>query len=348
MLRRLWRRIRARPVAPQASRPADGRASAEELRAAQTGDTGALGVGGAELDDRFAGLVLGVSSSMEISPNRFESRVLAGLGRLCSASALPTDLVPRTPGILPRLWSALHRDGGSFSALAELCARDPVLVREVLRLANSPYYRGRAEVTGLEQALVLLGEAGIRQVMVNATFRPLLLLDSGHFARLAAPLLWTQGEWTARLGDCLARRVGVDRFTAYLSGIAQNIGFTVALRVLDRHFTGREAPRSRAFRERFVRDARALSVRIVQGWEFPAAVGVAVREQGGDRARERSPLGEVLYAADKLSKLQALKTRGAVPGTAAWADPAPCAGWGDLCRVCARTIDPAVAGASSV
>jgi len=290
-------------MALSAKTPRGGRKSANQAPA---------GVSPEEVDTTFYGLLLGVRSPIDSSLNDFEKKSLRELDRLLASNVSHSTLVPRLPAVIPRIMGALRDEASSASDLASELGRDPVLVSEVLRLANSPYYRVGREITSMERAVCVLGRVGVRQLVTSAAFRPLINLNSGHFTRLSGTLLWDQSEKAAVTCDCIARQQGMDRFNAYLAAIVANVGLTVALRVLDSTFDGRLAPRSTSFHRRLVNRSGQLSGLIAREWGFPKPVLDALDLQVDTTGMQG--LGNILYASDKLSKLHILRSRGYFKG----------------------------------
>jgi len=264
-----------------------------------------------ELDTAFYGYILGVQSVMDCKLNGFEKRALHKLRQLLNEDIAHSSLVPRLPSVMPRIMNIMRDDTSSTANLAAEIGRDPVLVSEVIRLANSPYYRVSQETTSLERAIFRLGRNGVRQLVTNAALKPLLNLKSGHFTNLSGTVLWQQSEKTAIACDYLARREKADRFHAYLAGIVQNVGVTVALKVLDSTFDGNDAPRSGYFREQFINASRKLSCIIAGQWGFPTPVLSALETQVHSASTEKmSTLDSLLYVGDKLAKMYVLSSLG--------------------------------------
>ncbi len=272
------------------------------------------GIRPAALDTAFYSFILGVQSPLDTPLNRFEKDVLSALDQLVSRENARAELVPRLPAIIPRVMGTLRDDTSSAADLALEIGRDAVLVSDVLQMANSACYSTGDRINSLEQAIFILGRVGLRQLVTRAAFKPLINLDTGYFTRLSGATLWEQAEKTARVCDCLAKKEHLDRFYAYLAAIVQNVGFIVALRVLDRSFDGNHAPRSHRFRSALVRRARRLSLLIAREWDFPPAVLDALDDQSGDRPEDMSRLGDLLYTGDKLSKLHILSAQGRFTG----------------------------------
>ena len=82
-----------------------------------------------------------------------------------AASAGAAALVPRVPAVVPQLLHTLRDASRPMSVLARQLAQDPVLVAGVLKLARSPFHGLRQPVASLEQALLVVGQDGLRQML---------------------------------------------------------------------------------------------------------------------------------------------------------------------------------------
>src|SRR6218665_987710 len=91
-----------------------------------------------------------------------EARWLAELDALIAADKGRGDLLPRAAGLIPQLLNSLRDEGQSAGVLAQRVARDPNLVAEVTRLANSLAFRGHDPVTELADAVRRVGTGGLR------------------------------------------------------------------------------------------------------------------------------------------------------------------------------------------
>jgi HD-like signal output (HDOD) protein len=245
-----------------------------------------------------------------------DTLVLDELARLLRAPEDAAALVPRVPAVIPQLLRSLRDDASSATALARQLAQDAVLVAEVIREVNSPYYQPSSPVRSLEGALLLLGQNGLRMLLARVAFRPIISQQAGRLARLVAPQLWSQSEQCALAASLLAPRHGADPFEAYLAGLMHNIGLVVALRVIDQLLPAGALPDHDAFGTRLVRDARRLSASIAAQWELPPAIGhaiAAISYADADSHSDPGALAAVLGEADGLAKLHML-AGGGQPG----------------------------------
>ncbi|UAW97635.1 HDOD domain-containing protein [Halopseudomonas nanhaiensis] len=268
-----------------------------------------------DIQRAFLGLLLGVHSPLPLALNRFELAAIRRLDSLADSDLNDHALVPRLPAILPRLMTSFRDPATSSRELADLVGRDLVSVSEVMRLANSPFYRRSSEAKTLEQAVLVLGQRGLRQMMANVMLKPVYNSQRGHFSTIAAPLLWEQAEKTAAVNAALARANDeTDEFSAYLAGLCSNLGLLIGARVLDGLFDGSETPSSELFREQWLQAARRLTAAVARAWDFPDATQQALaglQKQSGVRLPAPS---QQLYSAERFSQYHGLLSRGRLPG----------------------------------
>jgi HD-like signal output (HDOD) protein len=242
---------------------------------------------------------------------RFDAKPDVETGILDEVRALaarPDDaagLVPRVPEVIPQLLGSLNDEDVSTADLSRLVVQDPVLVAEVIREANSAYYRPMTKIDTVEAAIKLLGQSGLRMVLARVAFRPVINMDSDGFARRVAPRVWDQSERCALAASLIAPGLPAGAFEAYLAGLMQNVGLIVAFRLCP----DRAVPGSTEFSGQLLALGRQLSAGIARHWEFPEEVAQAI-EQGG--APDGSNLARALAQGDRIAKLRLLLDAGSV------------------------------------
>src|SRR5947209_244780 len=75
--------------------------------------------------------------------------------------------LPLLPHTFDRIMRLLDDPRSREHKLADAVAQDPALALKVLRLANSPYYGASGQVTGLDQALGLIGSTSVRGLLLS-------------------------------------------------------------------------------------------------------------------------------------------------------------------------------------
>jgi hypothetical protein len=118
---------------------------------------------------------------------RPETKVLEALAAILASQQSGAALVRRMPGLIPQLLQSLRSETFSGSALSRTISSDPVLVAAMIRLANSCYQGTGATIASVEQAVILIGQEGLRQLITTVAFRPIVDVRSGFYVRRLAP-----------------------------------------------------------------------------------------------------------------------------------------------------------------
>jgi HD-like signal output (HDOD) protein len=243
------------------------------------------------------------------APHEAGERILARVAALADNPEEAAGLVPRVPEVLPRLLRSLDDEGASSAELARQVAQDVVLVAEVIREANSAYYRPITPVKNAEAAIMMLGQNGLRMLLARIAFRPIVNMQLDGFARRAAPRIWDQSVKCALGASLMAPGLTAGVFESYLAGLMQNVGLVVGLRLADRVTGNAGIPASPAFGAALLAASRDLSAGIARHWNFPAPVAHAIAHAGdpGDAV-----LAQALAQGDRIAKLRMLIDAGVV------------------------------------
>lgn len=237
------------------------------------------------------------------APPETETRILDEVRILSLQPGDAAGLVPRVPEAIPRLLASLNDEDASVPELARQVAQDVVLVAEVIREANSAYYRPISPVKNVEAAIMMLGQNGLRMLLARIAFRPLINMQADGFAREAAPQVWSQSVSCALAASLMAPGLSTGVFEAYLAGLMQNVGLVVAFRLADRICHDGRIPGSSAFGARLLAGSRQLSSAIATHWKFPPEVAGAIAHTGDANAGQ---LAEALALGDRIAKLRLL------------------------------------------
>ena len=244
-----------------------------------------------------------------------EQQILDELTRLVREPIAGAALVPRLPAIIPQLMRTLQDENMRAAELSRQLAQDVVLVAEVYREANRPCYHSRynasPSINNMEGAIMLLGQNGMRMLLARVAFRPIVSMQSGGLTVRTAPLIWRQSEKCALAASLLAPAMQANAFDAYLAGLMANVGLVVAFRLIDQMHAPDAFPQSDAFIAQVFAQARLLSVRIAELWEFPESVVRAIGHAAADV--DADPQAQALALGERLSKLRMLVDTGRFP-----------------------------------
>jgi HD-like signal output (HDOD) protein len=204
---------------------------------------------------------------------------LAGLAPLVQAGSaalsrveLQARYLPRRPSLLPRLLSAMNSDSNSMRDLAAIIGGDPTLLGNLLRVANSVFYRGTARppVQSLERAVTLVGTDGIRSVIATSLIHPVMSSGGGQFARFPETV-WEQTQYAADAAEAHALSVErADGFNARLLALLHGLATNTVFRVLrDEVLAGCDASATPAVAGLLDDWVVPMARRIAVAWELP-------------------------------------------------------------------------------
>ena len=262
-----------------------------------------------DIEDRFYRLIFGVRPSAEPALTAAEQMILRRVRDTFGSERFDVNHLPRLPSVVPQLMRALRSDDADSRMLAEQIERDAVLVGEIIRVANSAWYRTTRPVTGLAQAITLLGQDGLRRVVMQLVMRPILRTDSSEAHRLAGERLWEHAERCSRAAIHLGRNI-CDPFEAFLAGLVSHTGAQMLLKEIEAHDDS-SLPFSQPFVAALAQQIERLSLHAARHWNFPSRVVQALAERADPSdAGARTPLGRALLAASRIAMLDVLIEQG--------------------------------------
>ena len=217
--------------------------------------------------------------------------------------------VPRLPSVIPKIFE--HMDSGRGSA-TDFIRQDPGLVGQVLRVANSAYYRrGNREVESLEQAVLVLGESGLQAALAQAALLPILAVNTPPLNTLG-PGLWQHATRSAATCQVVATARGMEPFSANLLGLVHDIGRLAIVRLSHHQAKRLERPLDPATARRLMgRHGPRVSHQVGEQWQLPAPLRDAMAERAeGVTPCRLSDAGRVLFWGALASQLGHLVVRG--------------------------------------
>lgn len=243
-----------------------------------------------------------IASSGSNAGAEVEQQILDEVRALTDDPENASVMVPRVPELVTQLLGALSDENISTAALSAEVGRDLVLVAEVIREANSAYYRPANPIESLDGAVTMLGLNGLRMLLAKIAIRPLIRVSVQGVARKVAPKVWAHSERCAFAASVMAPGLSAGVFESYLAGLMQNVGLQVAFQVAERVCEGK-VPGSGTFGIELFAASRRLSAVIARHWEFPADVVEAIA-WAGDPAGPH--LAQALGQGDRIAKLRLL------------------------------------------
>lgn len=130
------------------------------------------------------------------------------------------EKLPTIAHVAQRVIDSLNAEETSIGEIGTLISADPVLGAQLLRLANSAYFKLERHIETVDNAMRVLGLAMVRNLVLGSCFR-------GAFAKtpgLDLPLFWLHSLYTASTARWLAGQLHVNQDLTFTLGLMQGIG----------------------------------------------------------------------------------------------------------------------------
>ncbi|MBO86813.1 MAG: hypothetical protein CL927_15790 [Deltaproteobacteria bacterium] len=140
-------------------------------------------------------------------------------------NAASPSLPPR-PEVVAEIMTLMQDPRADSKRLARLVHGDPALAAHVLRVANSPAWRGRTRIVTLQQALARLGMGTLQEIVLSAAMAGVYQVK-GHEDVAAG--IWKHAIGTALFAKATARLKRQNVEAAFIGGLLHSVGRPVAL-----------------------------------------------------------------------------------------------------------------------
>jgi putative nucleotidyltransferase with HDIG domain len=145
---------------------------------------------------------------------------------------------------------------------------DPMLVATVLRLVRSPTY-GRGDVRSLREALVRLGTARVRNLVMEVSMKGRVFKAPAYAGAMES--LQKHSRAVAHLSRLVASRIHRDEDMAFLCGLLHDVGLMAILAAAD-HDESLGQPKLTELIPAARRLHAACSAQVARAWALPPGV----------------------------------------------------------------------------
>jgi putative nucleotidyltransferase with HDIG domain len=152
--------------------------------------------------------------------------------------------LPMLPDVATRILAGGLDDTVAVEAIADLLRLDQAITGHVLRIANSPAYSHGARIQSIQQALMRIGLAQLREIVVAVALRSRVFRGDGFEEIVAA--LWKHSAVAGAYAKEIARLLRVNVEGAFVCGLLHDVGKPVVLALLLDLQRETRAPLSRA------------------------------------------------------------------------------------------------------
>lgn len=186
--------------------------------------------------------------------------------------------IPTLPAITRKIIQLVENKQSTALNLFQLISHDPALATRTLRLANSCVYGRPRQIGSIDRAIVLLGLAEVKTIVMEACLSN-ILLDNKNRAGIGAKDLWTHSVAVGIMSGAIAGRLNTTlKEEAFLAGLIHDIGVLVELQELRSSLAEIVEKAVGAGTERYIQierdvlcgmDHQALGAALLNKWKFP-------------------------------------------------------------------------------
>lgn len=213
--------------------------------------------------------------------------------------------LPSLPDVALRVKKAVEEES-SAREIARLIAQDIALTGRIVQIANSPLYRGAAEVDSIQLAVTRLGTRLVKSLVIGLALRQMFSSSSKLLSQFFREI-WEDGLQVAAICRILADRVPeVHPEEAMLAGLLHNIGTLPILARLDE--TDAKHMGAKEVQQLLDELAPKTGTQILRSWQLPEAL-TAVPEGCHVLQRDSGPLVDYVDIV-LASRLQYLVSEG--------------------------------------
>ncbi len=210
--------------------------------------------------------------------------------------------LPAFPSVAMKLQQALHDRNTRIADVETMIVGDQALVSQILRVANSSFYRGLQAVPTIQKAIIRLGIRQVATLAMAVSQRSLYRVQDQRLGQYMERL-WQHAFASALGSQWLAQRCGYreQAETAFLAGLLHNIGQLVIMQVIDELCAGQTLQGAK-LPEALLLEVLDSSMHNAQGyvlmkrWNLPEEYRIVAR----DHHREFSESGNLLLVIVRL------------------------------------------------
>jgi HD-like signal output (HDOD) protein len=230
------------------------------------------------------------------------SSLSSQVARDCLTESLtsPQSIAPM-PQVCAQLAELTAQQETDAKQLVRLIQSDPVVVGEIMRIANSPALRPRSAIVSLQQAVAWLGLAEVRNITIATVLRGEVFSAPGHEPETEELWreAWLGGLWAKEIAR--SRRKHVE--SAFLAGLMHRAGAALALKILSRfEMDRRTVMDAHTFRDLVVEFEPPMARSLMATWRISTEIQDAASNWRSYQSCSQGDLAATVNAAHLLAE----------------------------------------------
>ncbi len=176
-------------------------------------------------------------------------------------------VLPTIPDVSFKIRRAINDDKANSSKIARVVQIDPSITARLIKISNSPLYRGRRKIESCPEALTRLGLKVSQNIITAFAMKGVFNARSPKIRRKMQEL-WTHSSYVAAISAVFAHKTpGFDPDRAMLAGLIHDIGIVPILAYADKHADILDNPQDLA---ETIKELKCeIGLQIIRKWDFP-------------------------------------------------------------------------------
>jgi len=178
-----------------------------------------------------------------------------------------TLALPTIPDVSLKIRRAINEPNANSNKIARVVQIDPSITARLIKISNSPLYRGRRKIESCPEALTRLGLKAAQDIITAFALKAVFNAKSPVIRRKMQDL-WAHSSYVAAISAVFAHKTpGFDPDRAMLAGLIHDIGIVPILTYADRQPEILANPEDLA---ETIKELRSdIGVQIIRKWDFP-------------------------------------------------------------------------------
>ena len=175
--------------------------------------------------------------------------------------------LPTIPDVAQKIRKAVNSNNANSNTISRIVQTDPSITAKLIKISNSPLYRGRRKIESCPEALTRLGLKTAQDIITAISMKAIFAAKSPTIKRQMTEL-WSHSSYVAAISAVFAHKTpGFDPDRAMLAGLIHDIGIVPILAHADNHPQIISNPKDLADTIKQLRGE--IGVQIIRKWDFP-------------------------------------------------------------------------------